>query len=274
MNESAFRDSDSASFDLHSSDVHVWCVRLDDLSTLMSSVARYLSADEQTRAGRFVFRPDRDRYIASRGVLRAILGRYLSQDPSHLLFSYNSYGKPQIDSSREASAIRFNVSHSQALALYAVARTREVGIDIECITRDVPYEDIVEQFFSSAEKDIFRRLPKDDQREWFFACWTIKEAYVKAVGTGLVEPLDRIEVTLHAGTSTASLKILGEPQQRCRWTAQLLKSVPGYIGAVVAEVGPWRLRCWHWRSEFVPPLAPFLGTAERKPERACTASIA
>lgn len=266
MNESAFRDSDSASFDLHGSDVHVWCVRLDNLSTLMSSVARYLSADEQTRAGRFVFRPDRDRYIASRGVLRAILGRYLSQDPSHLLFSYNSYGKPQMDSSREASAIRFNLSHSQALALYAVARTREVGIDIECITRDVPYEDIVEQFFSSAEKDAFRRIPKDDQREWFFACWTIKEAYVKAVGTGLGEPLDRIEVTLHPGTSTASLKILGEPQQRCRWTAQLLKSVPGYIGAVVAEAGPWRLRYWHWRPEF--------GGAERNSERVCTTRTA
>lgn len=266
MNEIAFQESCSASFELHNSDVHVWCVRLDDLSLLMSLVARYLSADEEARAGRFLFPHDRDRFTASRGALRAILGRCLGKDPVHLLFSYNRYGKPQMDSCQEASAIRFNVSHSQALALYAVARTREVGIDIECITRDVPYEDIVEQFFSSAEKDTFRRLHKVERREWFFACWTIKEAYVKAVGTGLAGPLDQIEVTLHPGTSTASLKISGEPQEGCRWTAQLLKSVPGYIGAVVAEAGPWRLRCWHWRPEF--------GGAERNSERVCTTRTA
>jgi 4'-phosphopantetheinyl transferase len=274
MNETAFKESRSASFDIHNGDVHVWCVSLDDLSPLTGSLAQYLSEDEQARAGRFVFERGRDRYIASRGALRVILARCLSKDPAQLLFSYNRYGKPQMDASREEPAIRFNVSHAHELALYAVARDRKVGIDIECITRDVAYEQIVEEFFSSREKSTFHNLPNAGRREWFFACWTIKEAYVKAVGTGLVDPLDRIEVTLHPETTTASLNISGEPEEGYRWSVQLLKPAAGYIGAVVTEAGPWRLKCWRWRSELVPPPALFLGTAERKPERAYTASDA
>ena len=102
-------------------------------------------------------------------------------------------------------AIRFNVSHSHGIALYAVTRGREVGIDLERIRSDLAVAEIAERFFSRREIAMLRTLPIEAQRQAFFRCWTRKEAYIKARGEGLSLPLDQFDVSLAPGEPAAVL---------------------------------------------------------------------
>jgi 4'-phosphopantetheinyl transferase len=175
-------------------------------------------------------------------VLRAILGGYLNQGPECLSFCYNSQGKPALD----GDAIRFNVSHSHGVALYAVTRGREVGIDIEHIRFDLAVAEIAERFFSRREVVMLRALPAEVQRQAFFLCWTRKEAYIKARGEGLSLPLDQFDVSLAPGEPAAVLGTQRDPSEASRWSLQELTPAPGYVAALAVEGHGWRLTCWQW----------------------------
>jgi len=118
---------------LSSNDVHVWRASLDQLALRFQRLAQTLSADEQLRAERFYFEQDRRRFVVSRGLLRTILGCYLGIEPSRLQFCYGSRDKPALVETSGGGTLRFNLSHSQGLALYAVTRNREIGVDLERI---------------------------------------------------------------------------------------------------------------------------------------------
>jgi 4'-phosphopantetheinyl transferase len=180
---------------LGNDDVHVWRATLDKTPSQIQSYLHNLAADEHVRAERFYFERDREHFIAARGVLRAILGGYLHRTPESLSFCYSSHGKPALAGESAEDAIRFNVSHSQGVALFAVTRGREVGIDIEHIRFDLEVAEIAERFFSPWEVATLRALPIEAQRQAFFCCWTRKEAYIKARGEGLSLPLDQFEVS-------------------------------------------------------------------------------
>ncbi|MGD0652454.1 MAG: 4'-phosphopantetheinyl transferase superfamily protein, partial [Verrucomicrobiia bacterium] len=186
-------------------EVHVWRATLDQTPSQIQSFLHNLAADEQARAERFYFEKDREHFIAARGVLRAILGGYLNRPPECLSFCYNSHGKPALAGESDGDAIRFSVSHSYGVALYAVTRGREVGIDIERIRFDLEVAEIAERFFSRREVAMLRTLPTEVQREAFFRCWTRKEAYIKARGEGLSLPLDQFDVSLAPGEPAAVL---------------------------------------------------------------------
>jgi len=207
---------------------------------------RTLTLDERARARRFRFPRDRDRFIVARGVLRAILGRYLGVDPGRLRFRYSPYGKPALAGPFEDEGIRFNLAHSQGIALYAVSRGREVGIDVEYVRADLADERIAERFFSPREVATLRAVPAEQRREAFFHCWTRKEAYVKARGEGLSLPLDQFDVSLAPGEPAALLSTPGDPPEVTRWSLQALNPGPGYVAALAVEGNGWRLRCWQW----------------------------
>src|SRR5436190_20707215 len=118
---------------LRESDVHVWRAFLDSDPRRIDRLAKVLSQDERERATRFAVRQDRDRFIAARSILRLILGRYSGRAPSTIEFAYGSAGKPRVASPQSDVTIAFNVSHSGGLAVYAFARNREVGIDVEAV---------------------------------------------------------------------------------------------------------------------------------------------
>ena len=114
---------------LGSNAVHVWRVSLDQSPSQIALFQNNLDDDERSRADRFYFRRDRERFIVARGVLRALLGRYLNRAPESLSFSYSTHGKPALVSESDADAIRFNLSHSHGTALYAVvAAVRSASI--------------------------------------------------------------------------------------------------------------------------------------------------
>jgi 4'-phosphopantetheinyl transferase len=231
---------------LKSDEVHVWYVALDLTVSRVQSLWHFLSADEQKRAERFRFQKDQNRYIVARGLLRTILGRYLTRAPSQLQFCYTSYGKPALVGESGKYALRFNVSHSLDLALYAITRGRELGVDLERLRPDLIDQRIAERFFSPREVATLRTLPANMRQEAFFACWTRKEAYLKARGEGLTLRLDQFDVSLVPGEPAALLGTNGDPQEALRWSLQELFPRSGYVAALAVEGHDWRLTCWQW----------------------------
>jgi 4'-phosphopantetheinyl transferase len=225
-------------------DVHVWRASLDQSPDCVDQLAQALSPDEQMRAERFYFDRDRKRFMVARGLLRTILSYYLGVEPSQLQFCYGSHGKPALAEAFDESRIRFNLSHSQGLALYAVTRDREIGIDLEQIRSMPKAEQLAERFFSAPEYEILRTLPMHLKEEAFFNAWTRKEAYLKASGKGLAQSLEQIEVSLEPGESAKLLSIAGSPQKASAWSIQELLPASGYVGAVVVEGHNWHLTCW------------------------------
>ena len=230
--------------------VHVWHARLDQFAGQQSQLLELLSADERSRAERFHFPHDRAHFIAARGLLRRILSRYLDVPPRQLSFSYSPYGKPALACENDCHAVRFNVSHSHGIALYAVAREREVGVDVEYVRHDIVGEQIAERFFSAPEVAKLRALPAEAQPLAFFNCWTRKEAFIKARGEGLSFPLDQFEVSLDEQEPAALISIRDDPRETSRWSLQSVPVAEGYVAALVAEGHEWRLECRVVRAPF------------------------
>jgi 4'-phosphopantetheinyl transferase len=237
-------------------EVHVWRASLDESPTRIDSFLNILAEDEQSRADRFYFRRDRERFIAAHGILRTILGRYLNRAPNSLSFYYGSYGKPELAGESGSDGIHFNLSHSDGVVLYALARGREIGIDVESI-RDLEVEQIAGRFFSRQEIATLRALPPDLRNCAFFHCWTRKESYIKARGEGLSLPLDQFDVSLTPGEPAALLSTRPDSEEARRWDLQELAVASGYAAALAVEGHGWSLSCSQWpRGRREPPLQP------------------
>ena len=233
---------------LRTDEVHVWRATLDRHPSQEEKFLHTLAPDERMRAARFYFARDRGHFIVARGMLRAILSRYLKRAPECLSIGYGPHGKPTLAGELDGEAIHFNLSHSHGVAVYAIARGREVGIDIERIRSDVAAPEIAERFFSRQEVAMLQALLSDLQREAFFRCWTRKEAYIKARGEGLSLALDQFDVSLAPGAPASLLGTRPDPSEASRWSLQNLDPAFGYAGALAVEGRCGRLACWQWQS--------------------------
>lgn len=230
-------------------EVHVWRSWLNLPIPQLLHLRQTLTADELGRVARFRFQKDRDRFIAARGLLRTILGRYLGLEPSSIRFSYGPFGRPALVAPSGSSgrrALDFNLSHSGNLALFALAQGRKVGVDIERIDANIEWEPMAERFFSPRENAALRAIPPDVRLRAFFMCWTRKEAYVKAQGKGLSLPLDRFDVSVVPGERARLLATRDDPDEASRWELRDLSLEPGYVAALAVEGHSWELQCWDW----------------------------
>jgi 4'-phosphopantetheinyl transferase len=234
---------------LDNNEVHVWRSELDLSEAELRKLAKTLALDEQARAARFRFPRDRRRFIVARGVLREILARYFDRDPAKLQFCYAPFGKPALTSNSGGDGLRFNVSHSHGFALYAVSLHRELGVDLECIRTNFPWEPIAERFFSPEEIDALHSVPCRLKYEAFLNCWTRKEAFVKARGGALSLRLDRFSVSLIPGEPVVLLKTEDNPLEASRWGLEQLAPRSGYVAALAAEGRNWQLKCWQWSEQ-------------------------
>jgi 4'-phosphopantetheinyl transferase len=230
--------------------VHVWRVDLAQPDEYVRILRDVLSSDELKRADSFYFQHDRRRFIVGRGALRTILGRYLGAPADRLCFTYTLYGKPQLSSGQGSPALQFNVSHSDDLALCAVARGRIVGVDLERIRANIDYGELAERFFSRAECAMLLALPAPLKLQGFFNCWTRKEAYIKARGEGLSLPLNRFTVSL-APDRPAQMISAEEPGEVVRWSICELHPSPGYAAALIGEGRGWRIAYRRWQANAV-----------------------
>jgi 4'-phosphopantetheinyl transferase len=213
-------------------EVHVWRASLDQPA---ADYTMLLSSDERARADRFRFEQERRRFIVGRGALRIILGRYLNSPPEKIKFEYHAHGKPSLPDRLLPLEIRFNLSHSEDMALLAVTQNREVGIDIESLRRNLDAGNLANQFFSPAERAELEALPSDRKLASFFSGWTRKEAYLKARGEGMTYPLDQFTVSMDCDKPAELLDVKDDPRELSRWSLHTLAPAPGYIGALVVE---------------------------------------
>jgi 4'-phosphopantetheinyl transferase len=221
--------------------VHIWLARLDVEPAIVQRLSAHLSQDEIERAERFAFEKDRVSFKVARGILRELLGGYLRQVPAAICFETGEWGKPAVRPGAETAVVRFNLSHSHGLALYAFTLDRELGVDIEKIRPEVAFEGIEERFFSAREVRELRALPERLRAEGFFLCWTRKEAYIKARGEGLHIPLDSFDVSLTPG----ELPVLNSADRE-KWGMYSLLLRPDFAAAVVVEGTDNHLRSWEW----------------------------
>jgi 4'-phosphopantetheinyl transferase len=229
---------------LPDNEVQLWRADLDAVAADESRWQTMLSSDESGRASRFHFPRDRQRFVASRALLRTILATCLDVDPPGVKFSYSSKEKPSLGPEHAGSDLTFNVSHSGGIALFAFARGRDIGVDVEEVRLDSDLEAIARRFFSASEQSQLAALPKDERVAAFFRCWTRKEAYIKATGDGLSLPLSQFDVSLASGESNALLATRPDAGEAGRW---LLREVPGgsgYIAAVCVSGQDWKLSHW------------------------------
>ena len=226
-------------------EVQLWRV---DLEAVRAEEARWqevLSSDERNRAARFHFPHDRQRFVASRAWLRTILAGFLEIDARDLRFSYSKKDKPFVGPAHADSGITFNMSHSGGIALYAFARRREIGVDVEQIRSNFDIEPIARRFFSVLEQQQLAALPEESRVEAFFRCWTRKEAYIKAVGDGLSLPLSQFDVSLESWGTNALLATRPDSSQAGQWMLREVPAGAGYSAALCVRGQDWKLKHWH-----------------------------
>jgi 4'-phosphopantetheinyl transferase len=170
-------------------EVHIHRADLAVSDEEIEGFAVILSPDEIDRANRYHFERDRRRFIVARGRLRQLLGEYLGIKSEKIVFTYSDRGKPTVN-----APIEFNVSHSGEVALYGFRSSGRIGVDVERIREMNDLEGLTERFFCAGENELIRN--RSDKEEIFFQLWTAKEAYLKAIGTGIAGGLDAVEVSI------------------------------------------------------------------------------
>ena len=223
------------SYSLRDKEIHIWILRLDELSFKVHQLAGLISQEERRRASRFHFDSDRNRFILCRGILRRLLGGYLGVPPERLYFSYGAHGKPVLRNDLNTQLINFNISHSGEIGLFAFTHGREIGVDIEQLRYLTDMDLVARHFFAESERDLLGTLPQSQKTEAFFNCWVRKEAFIKATGSGLAWPLNGFEVSLSPGEPARFLSVAGDPEVATRWTVIDIRPGPGYVGAVVVQ---------------------------------------
>jgi 4'-phosphopantetheinyl transferase len=218
--------------------LHVWRGSLDQRLAVRRRLESLLSYDEHERALRFRFDKDRARYIVGRGVLRLLLGRYSGLDAACIRFEYGRHQKPVL---ADAETPFFNLAHAGAVVLYAFSRCFPVGVDVELVQPELPGDGIAEQFFSPVEIAALCSLPERERGRAFLACWTRKEAFVKARGDGLTLPLDSFDVTLAPDEPAAVLRTGWSPDEHLRWKLlDLSDPASGQVAALAAPEPEWQ----------------------------------
>jgi len=209
--------------------VHAWWRSLREQATAIPACYELLSPEERERASRYRVEGPRNDFILTRGTLRSLLAGYLQRTPQELTFRLTQYGKPFIAGPCD---LRFNVSHTDGLALLAFVRQREVGVDVERIRPEPEAQKLAERFFSVPERRALQNLSGDALQRAFFRCWSRKEAYIKARGEGLSLALDQFDVSIAANESRVLLATRPDPSEASRWVVQDVATGPEYAAAV------------------------------------------
>jgi 4'-phosphopantetheinyl transferase len=218
---------------------------------LLDSYRARLTDEERTRQGRFVRPQDRQSFLVSRMLVRTALSRYADVAPAAWIFRRDGYGRPEIDRPRSHRFLRFNLAHTDGLAVCAVVPSLDVGVDAEQTAAPVERMSIAEQAFAPAELAVLRTLPAREQQRRFFELWTLKESYIKARGLGLSLPLDQFWFELEPAGCRIQFTPAIQDEPRA-WQFVLCTPVATHQVAVALRRGQepdWRVDLRH----IVPP---------------------
>ncbi len=199
-------------------EVHVWIVEPEQISEprLLEAYLGLLNPEEREKQRRFHFEKHRRQYLVSHALVRLTLSRYAPVAPEAWSFRTNEYGRPEVHG-EGLPRLHFNLSHTDGMAVVAVAHGAEVGVDVEDALRPGETVSLADHYFAPSEAQALRALPVERQQERFFEYWTLKEAYIKARGMGLSLPLAHFAFELRPGrlpTISFDPRLRDEPE---RW---------------------------------------------------------
>ncbi|MBT7950488.1 MAG: 4'-phosphopantetheinyl transferase superfamily protein [Gammaproteobacteria bacterium] len=237
-------DSPPEGLKLDANYIDVWRTRIDLPEEEVKRYALTLSEEERERAARFTFPDKYEEYVVSRGLLRRALAHVLKQAATDFQFEYTDSKKPYLSKKYGGQSISFNISHSHGQALVAISLQRNIGVDIEKIRTDVEYEKLASRFFSEAEHKQLMQLPQDERARSFFAIWTRKEAFVKAIGKGIAFGLSEFDVNVEPQEPPLMLVTRWNPQDVSSWLMATIDSDPDYMATLATDGGDFQLRCW------------------------------
>ncbi len=215
---------------INANEIHVWSADLE--TSPYQQNTDFLSQDECERANRFKFPIHRQRFIAARSLLRAIISFYTDVSPAKIIFSYNDDKKPFLQN----VPLMFNLSHSDHMVVYAFTMQYAIGVDIEKIQSEY-HEGVAERFFSKQENEALHHLPKDKQASFFYQIWAYKEAIIKAIGKGFSLPLSSFPISFINGSARIMIDDVS-------WSLFPLTIHPDYQSAVVTNQQVSRITYW------------------------------
>jgi 4'-phosphopantetheinyl transferase len=232
--------------------VHVWRADLAEVLTLgggQQSLATVLSSEERARAQGIAGSERRALWTAGRALLRTLLGRYAQSPPEELPIGSGIHGKPRLDSALH-EPLSFNLSHSGPLALYAIARSAPLGVDVERTGRPRDHVAIARRLLGSRVADRLEGLAPSERERELLRLWTRHEAELKLHGTGFAPET--------GCTDPAAGPVAGAPHEQtgratAPWIVELMLG-PRTAGALAVALAPDQLCCWSWSGE--PALAP------------------
>ncbi len=230
------------SLSLSSENIDVWLCDLKKLSDNTDEFYSILAEDELKRVEKLKIEGKKKQYIITKGSLRKYLGLLTEADPSVFKFKYLEYGKPVLEEPSRYVDISFNISHSNDIALIAISRKCDIGIDVEKINHEVDHQALVSRFFSKAEQSEFNHYSASSKAKAFYACWTRKEAFIKATGNGIAYGLDTFDVTVDPGVKKPKIT-LHKPCTRS-WSALNLLINDDYMACMVHDADKINVRYW------------------------------
>jgi len=237
----------SAKFDtpiaIESGIVQIYTVAVDDELSNILEYQSYLSKEECDRASRFKFQIDKERFILARAILRILSGYFLGLNPKEVRFVYGAYGKPDYAPKQN---LKFNISHSGDMIVLGFTLEHELGVDVEKIKTDFDALKLAQNFFSRIEIEALEKLPKNELSRAFFRCWTRKESFIKAEGSGLSFPLDQFAVSLNDNKKAALLSTDWDVGEKSKWSLFSFVPAQGYIGACAVPSKVKTIRYFDW----------------------------
>jgi 4'-phosphopantetheinyl transferase len=230
---------------LKNQQVHLWRANLTLSNLKIEELMTYLSPDEVVRANKFRFAQHKSRFIAARGILRQLLGNYLEVSPCSLTFTYSDRGKPQLP---QNSLLQFNLSHSEEYGLFGFTLNHLIGVDLEYQRAMPDALKIAQRFFSDREFKMLTEVPQEQQPRLFFQLWTAKEAYLKAIGTGLSGSLASIEISVDKNHCFYLSPDQGDQLETKHWSLYSCTPEINYSGAIAINSGisEQQIYYWHW----------------------------
>lgn len=251
-------------------DVHVRYRLTHDVDQInYAKSLQTLSSDERERAARFVFPRDRFAFAAAHSLLREALSDYENVPPDAWTFARNAYGKPMLANPYDAMNFGFSLAHTDSLVACAVCRGSDVGVDVESLNPMIHALDIAHRYFSPDEVIGLQACAETERQLRFIELWTLKEAYVKAIGEGLSHPLHTFGFALD-GPSSLRFEPAARAEQSM-WEFALFEPSARHRMAVAVRCMPHEKRqITVWASDGDCPVATVLRTSVHDAKRAPT----
>jgi len=240
---------DALSRPLQSDEVRVFYALTEALADpdLARRCRATISAEESAREQRFRFQEDRDSYLLAHALCRSVLSQLCGAGAPALQFEAGEHGRPELTVPHCDPRLRFNISHTRGMVACAVALEHDVGVDVERLDRRVQIAELAASVFSDAERAALASLREDAQRARFFELWTLKEAYIKAVGKGLALRLSAITLELHPGTQPRIAFAPPVDDDPRAWWLHVRQPAPGYmLAAALRTPLPSRIAVERW----------------------------